>query len=214
VEDGLSAGGTAPAGSQRDKRSQVRQFSMLAFRHIACLSSLRSIVTVGRKVHVSLIRTAIVAVILASFVGFQPTPAAADEQNRRDRYEDRRDRRDDRRDRREDRWDRRADRRDRAVDRYDARVGYWDAARYYRRDDRRYRPRRLGRNDRIYRGSDDRYYCRRDDGTTGLIVGGMAGGVLGHIIAPGGSKTLGAILGAGAGALIGRAIDDGDIVCR
>jgi outer membrane lipoprotein SlyB len=72
----------------------------------------------------------------------------------------------------------------------------------------------LARNDRIYRGSDNRYYCRRDDGTTGLIVGGMAGGVLGNIIAPGGSKTLGAILGAGAGALIGRAIDDGDIVCR
>ena len=188
---------------------------------LACPRS-GQIVTVRRKVHVSLIRTATVAVILASFVGFQPTPAAADEQNRRgDRYEDRRDRRDDRRDRREDRrdrrddrWDRRDDRRDRAVDRYDARVGYWDAARYYRRDDRRYRPRRLGRNDRIYRGSDDRYYCRRDDGTTGLIVGGMAGGVLGHIIAPGGSKTLGAILGAGAGALIGRTIDQGDVVCR
>ena len=94
------------------------------------------------------------------------------------------------------------------------RDGYWDAARYYRRDDRRYYPRRLGRNDRIYRGSDNRYYCRRDDGTTGLIIGGMAGGVLGNVIAPGGSKTLGAILGAGAGALIGRAIDDGDIVCR
>jgi uncharacterized protein YcfJ len=47
-----------------------------------------------------------------------------------------------------------------------------------------------------------------------LIVGGISGGVLGHIIAPGGSKTLGTIVGAGAGALIGRAIDDGDIVCR
>jgi outer membrane lipoprotein SlyB len=58
------------------------------------------------------------------------------------------------------------------------------------------------------------YYFQRDDGTTGLIVGGMAGGVLGNIIAPGGWKTLGTILGAGAGALIGRAIDDGDVVCR
>jgi hypothetical protein len=38
--------------------------------------------------------------------------------------------------------------------------------------------------------------------------------VLGHIIAPGGSKTVGTIIGAGIGALIGRAIDDGDIVCR
>ena len=89
---------------------------------------------------------------------------------------------------------------------------YYDASRYYR-DDRRYRSQRLGRNDRIYRGSDNRYYCRRDDGTTGLIIGGMAGGVLGSIIAPGDSKTIGAILGAGAGALIGREIDNG-VECR
>lgn len=90
----------------------------------------------------------------------------------------------------------------------------WDAARHYRRDDHRYGPRRLGRNDRVYRGSDDRYYCKRDDGTVGLVLGGIAGGALGNIIAPGGSKTLGTIVGAGAGALIGKAIDDGDIVCR
>ena len=77
----------------------------------------------------------------------------------------------------------------------------------------RYQPYRLGRNDRVYRGYDNRYYCRRDDGTTGLIVGGMAGGVLGNIITPGGYKTLGTILGAGAGALIGREIDDG-VECR
>jgi len=47
-----------------------------------------------------------------------------------------------------------------------------------------------------------------------LVIGGVAGGVLGNIIAPGGSKLLGSIIGAGAGALIGRAIDDGDMVCR
>ena len=91
---------------------------------------------------------------------------------------------------------------------------YWDPVPYYRRDDRLYRPQRLGRNDRIYRGSDDRYYCRRDDGTSGMIIGGIAGGVLGNIIAPGGSKTLGTIIGAGAGAAIGRAVDRGDVVCR
>ena len=66
--------------------------------------------------------------------------------------------------------------------------------------------------DRGYRG--DRVEDGWDAGTTGLIVGGMAGGVLGHVIAPGGSKTLGTILGAGAGALIGRMINDGDVVCR
>jgi Glycine zipper 2TM domain len=90
----------------------------------------------------------------------------------------------------------------------------YDASRYYIRDDRRYGTRRLYENDRIYRGYDDRYYCRRDDGTTGLIVGGIAGGVLGHILAPGGSKTLGTIIGAGAGGLIGREIDRGDVVCH
>jgi len=189
--------------------------------------SARSIEAVGRKVQVNRIRTATVAAVLASFVGLPPAPANGQGNERRDRYEDRRDRREDkrdrredrrdraedRRDRREDRWDRREDRWDAREDRYDA-SNRWDAARYYRRDDRRYGPRRLGRNDRIYRGSDNRYYCRRDDGTTGLIVGGISGGVLGHIIAPGGSKTLGTIIGAGAGALIGRAIDDGDVVCR
>ena len=92
--------------------------------------------------------------------------------------------------------------------------GRYDAARYYRHDDRRYKARRLGRNDRIYRGSDNRYYCRRSDGTTGLIVGGIAGGVLGGVIAPGDSNTLGALLGAGVGAVIGRSIDRHNITCR
>ena len=165
--------------------------------------------TVRRKGHVNFVRTATSALLLASFVGLQPALVAA---QGRGRGHDK-----DRRDRYEDRWDRRDDRRQASrsnVYREGYREGCWDASRYYRRDDRRYRPRRLGRNDYIYRGSDNRYYCRRDDGTTGLIIGGIGGGVLGHIIAPGGSKTLGTIIGAGAGALLGRAIDDGDIVCR
>jgi hypothetical protein len=91
----------------------------------------------------------------------------------------------------------------------------YNAARYYRSfDGSRYRVYRLGRNDRIYRGLDSRYYCRRDDGTTGLIVGGITGGVLGQFIRPGGSRTLGTIIGAGAGGLLGREIDRGDVVCR
>jgi hypothetical protein len=82
----------------------------------------------------------------------------------------------------------------------------------YRRDGERRR--RLADNDRIYRGNDGRYYCKRDDGTEGTIIGGLAGGVLGNIIAPGGSKTLGTILGAGAGALGGRAIDRNSVECN
>lgn len=95
----------------------------------------------------------------------------------------------------------------------DPAYGDYDAARYYR-DDRRYRERRLGQNDRVYRGRDGRYYCRRSDGTTGLIVGGIAGGVLGNVIAPGGSETLGTLLGAAGGALAGRAIDKSSARCR
>lgn len=90
--------------------------------------------------------------------------------------------------------------------------GYY--ADHYYRDDARYHERRLSNNDRVYRGQDGRYYCRRSDGTTGLIAGGIAGGVLGNIIAPGGSKTLGTILGAAGGAAIGNSVDKGQMTCR
>lgn len=90
--------------------------------------------------------------------------------------------------------------------------GYY-AERYYR-DSPQYRERRLSRNDRLYRGQDGRYYCRRSDGTTGLIVGGLAGGVLGNVIAPGGSEVLGTILGAAAGAAVGREVERGNARCR
>jgi hypothetical protein len=89
---------------------------------------------------------------------------------------------------------------------------YWDAPRYYR--DGSYEERRLGRDDRVYVGRDGRYYCRRSDGSAGLIVGGLAGGVLGNIIAPGGSKTLGTILGAAGGAAVGASVDRGEVRCR
>jgi hypothetical protein len=96
----------------------------------------------------------------------------------------------------------------------DRRYGSYDASRYYHRDDRRYRERRLGRNDRIYRGSNGQYYCRRNDGTTGLIVGGVLGGLLGNALDGGRSSTLGTLLGAGGGALLGREVDRGNVRCR
>ena len=95
----------------------------------------------------------------------------------------------------------------------DPRYGGYYADHYYRNDPR-YQERILSSNDRVYRGNDGRYYCRRSDGTTGLIVGAIAGGVLGDAIAPGGSKTLGTILGAGGGAIIGQAVDSGGARCR
>jgi hypothetical protein len=97
--------------------------------------------------------------------------------------------------------------------RYDPSYGGYDASRYYR-DGRYYRERRLSRSDRIYRGNDGRYYCRRSDGTTGLIVGAVAGGLLGNAVSQGGSETLGTLIGAGIGAAIGAEIDKGEVRCR
>ena len=82
------------------------------------------------------------------------------------------------------------------------RDGDWEPTHHY--NEGQYKPRDMSESDRVYRGSDGRYYCKRDDGTTGLIVGGLAGGILGNIIAGG---TLGTLLGAGGGALVGRSVD-------
>lgn len=73
-------------------------------------------------------------------------------------------------------------------------------------------PRRLSRNDRVWRGDDGRYYCRRDNGTTGLVIGAGVGALAGAKLAR--DKTLGAIIGGVAGGLIGREIDRGELRCR
>lgn len=88
----------------------------------------------------------------------------------------------------------------------------WHAEQFYRSGN--YGPRYLGANDPVWRGYDNRYYCRRSDGTTGLIIGGLAGGTLGNVLAPGGSKLLGSILGGTLGAVVGNSIDRGRVVCR
>lgn len=86
----------------------------------------------------------------------------------------------------------------------------YDAARDYREGQAQERA--LTRDDRVYRGHDGRYYCKRSDGTTGLVVGAVAGGVLGNIL--GGGGALGTLLGAGGGALLGRSVDQGEVRCR
>ncbi len=86
-----------------------------------------------------------------------------------------------------------------------------DRPRYASNRDRDYY---LGDNDQIYRDNDGRYYCKKRDGTRGAIVGGLAGGVLGNIIAPNGSKTLGTIIGAAGGAVAGQAIDKKNVRCQ
>ncbi|MBS0477899.1 MAG: glycine zipper 2TM domain-containing protein [Proteobacteria bacterium] len=82
----------------------------------------------------------------------------------------------------------------------------YDAARYYR-DDPRYQERVLTSNDQVYRGSDGRYYCKRSDGTTGLIIGGAAGGILGNVIDGGRNRIGGTLIGGALGALLGKKVD-------
>jgi outer membrane lipoprotein SlyB len=52
-----------------------------------------------------------------------------------------------------------------------------------------------------------RYHCRRSDGTTGLLIGGVAGALIGREIDGGRDRTTGTIVGAAAGALLGREVD-------
>ena len=89
-----------------------------------------------------------------------------------------------------------------------------DRASLYDSRGRYYEPRRLSRNDRVWRGDDGRYYCKRDNGTTGLIIGAGVGALAGSELAGRGDKTLGAIIGAVGGGLIGREIDRGEMRCR
>jgi hypothetical protein len=83
-------------------------------------------------------------------------------------------------------------------------------------DHRRYEDRRgYGRHryDRV------QSYRQREEGcgkgTTGLVIGAVAGGLLGRAVAGrDGDRTAGAIIGGGTGALAGRAIDRSDDRCR
>lgn len=99
-----------------------------------------------------------------------------------------------------------------AADRYE---GNYDPARYYR-DGPTYQERVLSTNDRVYRGNDGRYYCKRNDGTTGLIIGAAGGGILGNVIDGGHSRIVGTLLGGALGGLAGKAIDQNNsqVRCR
>ena len=84
----------------------------------------------------------------------------------------------------------------------------------YDRYGRYYEPRRVTRRDQIWRGRDGRYYCKRDNGTTGLIIGAAGGALAGRAIDTRGERATGTILGAAIGALLGREIDRGEARCR
>jgi len=92
----------------------------------------------------------------------------------------------------------------------------YDASRYYRDDNTRYQERVLSSNDEVYRGSDGRYYCKRNDGTTGLIIGAAGGGILGNVVDGGRNRVAGTLIGGALGALIGKSVDqqNSQVKCR
>lgn len=102
---------------------------------------------------------------------------------------------------------------DRGYENDDRGYGYgygYNQDRYYANQDydRRYDNQR-DYNER-YNNQRSRYYRsnRCNSGTTGLVLGAIAGGLLGReVVGRHGDRTAGAIIGAGAGALGGRAID-------
>ena len=71
----------------------------------------------------------------------------------------------------------------------------------YRDDDR------LAGSDRNDRRADRPRDCRESSGTTGAILGAVAGGLLGNVIDGGNHRALGTIVGAGGGALLGREVE-------
>ena len=90
-------------------------------------------------------------------------------------------------------------------DRYAYQQAYGDGYNQDGYNNRRYND----RNYRQYRG-DRGYYRNRNQrcnsGTTGTIVGAIAGGLLGRSIDSRGDRATGTILGGAAGALAGRAV--------
>jgi hypothetical protein len=101
-----------------------------------------------------------------------------------------------------DTWERNRSRHHRGRDydrRYDSRYAYGEP---------------VYRNTQVWRGNDGSTYCRKKDGTTGLIVGGAVGALLGREIDGGYDRTLGTILGGAAGALLGKEVAQGGTRCR
>lgn len=58
-----------------------------------------------------------------------------------------------------------------------------------------------------WRGQDGRIGCRRPSGTTGLVLGGAAGVLVGREIDKSGDRATGTVLGAALGALLGRQVE-------
>ena len=80
-----------------------------------------------------------------------------------------------------------------------------DRDRVYDSEGRYIEPRRVSAGE-VWQGRDGRYYCRRGNGTTGLVIGAAGGALIGRAIDGGRNRATGTILGAAAGALLGREV--------
>lgn len=78
------------------------------------------------------------------------------------------------------------------------------------KNDRRDDYNRYYDNDGYYSGptweENGRTYCRRRDGTVGLIVGAAAGALIGRAIDGGRNRATGTIVGGAVGAVVGREV--------
>ena len=90
----------------------------------------------------------------------------------------------------------------------------WAPAHGYRAKSGDIAYRRTDNGIRYWQGEDGRYYCKRRDGTTGLLVGAALGALIGRAVDTQGERATGMIIGGVAGALIGREIDRGPTRCR
>ena len=81
-----------------------------------------------------------------------------------------------------------------------------DYNRYYDRDGNYSGP--------TWRGNDGRMYCRKRDGTTGLVVGAVAGALVGRAIDGGRNRATGTIVGGVAGAIVGREVERSSNRCQ
>ncbi|MDE2411907.1 MAG: glycine zipper 2TM domain-containing protein [Sphingomonadales bacterium] len=90
----------------------------------------------------------------------------------------------------------------------------WAPAHGYRAKNGDIQYRRTDNGIRYWQGRDGREYCRRPDGTVGLLIGGVAGALVGRAIDTHGDRATGTIVGAAAGALVGNEVAKSRARCR
>lgn len=91
---------------------------------------------------------------------------------------------------------------------------HWTPAQDYRDRHGNIRYHRTDNGVRYWRGQDGRYYCKRGNGTVGLLAGGVLGALLGRTIDTRGDRATGTVLGAAAGAVVGNEVARGQGRCR